>query len=137
MFTLLTALTASDFDAHGQLVARGTSAGDFSVAEATCLSGERFDYQGVYLRAKSGGVRVMKQTGGDIVRIDVPGSCNEDRSRCRQVELTAERCSTFEVSVERTDSSYNKRRVWRGSVRLVCKVESGSVEASFRFGKCA
>src|SRR5215208_3039210 len=88
MFQLITKLTEGDFMATGQLVAKGTEHGDITLVGGTCLVGERFDYEGVYVRNQSsGGVRVI-QGSTPSVRIEIPGSCAEDdREKCRYLDV--------------------------------------------------
>lgn len=136
MFQLVSKLTEGDFAVRGQLVATGTAHGDITLGAGTCLVGERFGYEGVFLRnATGGGVRI--EAAGPVVRVEVPGTCGDDHARCQYLDVPRSSCSTFEVVTEKTNESYNRRKVWRGSLSLSCKLERGSVEASLTFPKCA
>jgi hypothetical protein len=133
MYSLLTYLTKGDFEAVGTFAATGTRAGDFSIERPTCLSGERWSYDGVRLSVEGGGgVRITPTE----VRIDVPSSCRAGEGRCDTIAVDPKRCSTYDVVVERTNNTYNRRRVWRGHLRLRCRLEPGELVAALAFEKC-
>jgi hypothetical protein len=138
MFELMTFATKGDFEAVGPFDATGTKSGDFSIVKPTCLSGERWDYPGVRLHVEGGGgVRITQSAAGNEVVIEVPSTCRGEKGPCDTITVDPKRCSTYDVAVEKTNNSYNKRKVWRGHLRLRCELEPGKLVAALGFEKCA
>jgi hypothetical protein len=80
---------------------------------------------------------VVRKPGENQVVIDVPSTCTGgEPSVCQTIVIDAKRCSTYDVAVEETNNTYNKRRVWRGHLRLRCELDPGTLVAALGFEKC-
>src|SRR5688572_23689668 len=82
-FELVSSGVEKDFEAQGELVAKGTAHGDFTVKGGKCLTGERRDFEGIYVRNENGGgFSIATGATGPLVRVQVPGTCDGDGKNC-------------------------------------------------------
>lgn len=136
MFRLVTWMTEGDFEAVGTFEAKGTRHGDFSIVRPMCQMDGK-NASGVRLEVEGGGrVHVVKKLGKPEVVIDVPSTCTGEPSVCQTIVIDPKRCSTYDVVVEETNNTYNKRPVWRGHLRLSCELDPGTLVAALGFEKC-
>ena len=124
---------------EGSLQAAGEPLGDFTFTPAQCKSGEHESFFGVFLlgdNSDAGGVKiVVDPRNGKFVQVEVPGSCRGDE--CTVVTLEPEKCSTFDVDIDRTNTYVNEIRLLDGHLNLDCKFpDGGTAKANIRFESC-
>lgn len=106
----------------------------WSVLPNQCNSGQRQGFFGVDAREGDSDdklVRVIHDpTASYILRLDVPGSD-------QHVNLPGgQGCSTFDIVVERQNSSINEVTNVRGHIRVTCDLPDLKVHADITFANC-
>lgn len=127
---------------EGSLEASGKPVGDFVFTPTQCRSGEHESFYGVFLLGDdgaAGGVKiVVDPRDGELVQIEVPGSCSgPDNEDCTVVTVEPDGCTRFDVDIKKTNTYVNDIRLLDGHLQLACTFpEGGRVTADVRFESC-
>lgn len=115
---------------EGSFVAKGTSAGDWTLTPDECDSGQRRGFIGVDLSAGDTLVRMVESpTQGPTVVINRGGK--------RVATLNPETCKTFLRSIKRTNTTVNDVRLLDGFVELDCRLpKGGTIRGKVTFENC-
>lgn len=124
---------------EGSFQSTGAPLGDFTLVPKHCKSGEHEGFYGVFVLPEAenqGGLKIVQDPVQNrwVIHVELPGSCVG--GTCKVVTLDATRCSKYDVSVERTNTTVNDIRLLDGKLELACAFEGGSVNANIRFESC-
>jgi len=128
------AFTSLGTDVKGEIRARGKPFGDYVQKPSECYSGEHQNFFGVWVAPP---IRTVKgregfQGGLKLVKselevwnayVESPIECEGLKCAIRPVDRAT--CSTFDVEVRNTNTSYNDIRVREGHAKLDCKIPNG------------
>jgi hypothetical protein len=123
----------------GSFKAKGKLLTTFKMKPNACRSGERKNFQGVFLYSKKDNqaIKVVEDpVKGMLVGVQIPSSCTGNS--CKMVTFGEESCSTFDVAVSRTDATFNHVRVMKGHMNITCKFKGGegTAKAKLTFKGC-
>ena len=124
---------------EGKFVAKGEPLSKFTMRPTECRSGPRKNVHGVMLlseKKKKQAIKILEDpTKGMVVQVQIPSSCKNNR--CKFVTFGEDACDTFDVEVNRTNTTVNDIRLLEGHLRIKCKFdEGGSAKAKLEFSRC-
>jgi len=124
---------------EGKFTAKGEPLSKFTMRPTECRSGQRKNFYGVILlsdKKKNQGIKIVEDpTDGWVVQVQIPKSCK--KNRCKVVTFGEDACDTFDVEVNRTNTSVNDIRLLEGHLELKCKFdEGGTAKAKLKFSRC-
>jgi hypothetical protein len=123
---------------EGAVVSQGQPLGDFTFTPKECKSGQHEGFHGVFLLPEAdngGGIKIVNDPVRNtwVIHVEVPGSCSPT---CKVVTLDPTKCATYDVAVERTNTTVNDIRLLDGRLNLRCSFEDGSASANVKFEGC-
>ncbi|MBI5535266.1 MAG: hypothetical protein HY898_21240 [Deltaproteobacteria bacterium] len=129
--------------AQGEIRATGAPHGDFVVQPTTCVRGDQWNFDGVWVTPElqtrgdrtgfKGGLKLIQTNVGDVLAIvENPLVCNGFKCEQRQVER--QHCKVFDINVSKTS-------IWlrqSGHARLQCEFPAGgTLKVDLTFKRCA
>lgn len=126
------ALTGCSNELKGKI--QVTAAGQtWTVTPSECASGQRQNFFGVDAREGSDDARLVRvildPKASYTLHLNVPGT---DKG----INLEGAGCSTFDIAVERQNSSINDITNVRGHIRVACDLPDLKVDADLTFANC-
>jgi hypothetical protein len=123
---------------EGAFASTGQPLGDFVLSPKECKSGQHEGFYGVFLlpeKENQGGIKLVKDAVKNawVIHVEIPGSCSPG---CKVVTLDATQCATYDIAVERTNTTVNDIRLLDGRLNLACSFEGGSASANVKFEGC-
>ncbi len=124
---------------EGKFVAKGEPLSKFTMRPTECRSGQRKNFHGVILlseKKENQAIKILEDPmKGMVVQVQIPSSCKN--GRCKVVTFGEDACDTFDIQVNRTNTTVNDIRLLEGHLKIKCKFdEGGTAKAKLEFSSC-